>query len=194
MKRFAIVRGWFNRLKSIIAWIGVFSVMAVFFSLAVGWPGGVLGSIVGWFVSGWRGVLIGFVSGSVLWLILSTGYHLTLTLLLANRIRRRVSKLSTEELCKILAEPTGHDVAFAMLELERRGIEARPSLESLSSLLTSPSRNLRGLGMSLLFATYPSLYEEEALKSASNLDLPEVWRERVAILRNAQEKRLDEQA
>jgi len=36
MKRFAIVTAWFNRLRSIIASIGVFSVLAVLFAIGGG--------------------------------------------------------------------------------------------------------------------------------------------------------------
>jgi hypothetical protein len=70
-------------------------------------------------------------------------------------------------------------MGFAASELARRGIEARPSFDSLCSLLTSENADRRGLGLSLMSALYPSVAETFP-EGCSNAEPPEVWRERVA--------------
>jgi hypothetical protein len=92
--------------------------------------------------------------------------------------------LSTEQLRDIAADPMSRDLGFAIGELDRRGIEARPSLESLLALLTSPNSNRRGLGLSLLAGCYPSVVEQFGL-GCSSADAPEVWQARIAALRDA---------
>jgi hypothetical protein len=103
------------------------------------------------------------------------------------RIRRRVqsaSKLSVEQLYRITEDPTSPDLGFALSELDRRGIEARPSLESVLALLTSSHSNRRGLGLSLLHALYPSV-AAKLPRESSNADGPDVWRERLNGLSEA---------
>src|SRR5262249_31324538 len=103
--------------------------------------------------------------------------------------RRRVenaSKLSTEQLCTIAGDPTSPDLGFALIELDRRGVEARPSLESVLALLTSSQSNRRGLGVSLLHALYPSV-AAKLPRGSSNADGPDVWRGRITGLSGASE-------
>ncbi len=139
----------------------------------------VVGPIIGWVIAGWLGALVGLLSGCVAWLVLwvaLTFYFIRLSL---KRQRQRVGKLSTEELCQIATNPTSRDMGLAIMELDRRGVEAPlPSLESLIDLLSSEDSNRRGLGMSMLFALYPSVNQT----GWSNTDPPEVWRERIACL------------
>jgi len=104
------------------------------------------------------------------------------------KIKDRLSKLSTEQLRQLVAEPTSHDVLDAWLELYRRGIQATFSLESLVPLLTSADSKKCGLGMFLLDAVNPPV-DHRLLQGASNMDSPEVWRERLASLQKAQEQR-----
>jgi hypothetical protein len=141
----------------------------------------VIGPIIGWVIAGWLGALVGLLSGCVAWPVLwvaLTFYFMRLSL---KRQRQRVAKLSTEELRQITTNPASRDMGFAIMELDRRGVEPPlPSLESLSALLTSQDSNRRGLGMSMLFALYPSIKQT----GWSNMDPPEVWRERIASLRN----------
>src|SRR5229473_7074003 len=138
----------------------------------------VVGPIIGWVIAGWLGALVGLLSGCVAWPILwvaLTFYFMRLSL---KRQRQRVAKLSTEELCQIATNPTSRDMGLAIMELDRRGVEAPlPSLESLIALLTSENSNRRGLGMSMLTAFYPSMKMQSGW---SNIDPPEVWRERIA--------------
>ena len=95
-----------------------------------------------------------------------------------------VAALPTERLREIAADPIDPDLGFAIGELERRGIEEKPSLQSLFGLLTSANSNRRGYGMSLLMALYPEVWSKVAVDS-SNLDAPEVWRSRIAALDDA---------
>jgi len=71
------------------------------------------------------------------------------------------------------------DVVAEVKELEKRGVEARPSFAAVCELLTAPDPNLRGQGMSLMFALYPEAFARIG-KGASSADSPEVWRERLA--------------
>jgi hypothetical protein len=94
---------------------------------------------------------------------------------------RDVAALTTEQLEKIASDPTSPDLGFAIAELSRRGTSAQPSLESLFELITSADSNRRGLGLSLLFALYPSVFEKIPL-GTSSADPPEIWRGRIEAL------------
>lgn len=72
-------------------------------------------------------------------------------------IRARVSRLSTEQLRAMIASPSHPDVAFALVELARRGIEMKPERGLLLAMLTSPDSGERARGMSLLHAFYPEV-------------------------------------
>jgi hypothetical protein len=91
------------------------------------------------------------------------------------------SQTPTDQLLIIAAEPTSPDLGIALMELDRRGLAARPSLQSLFPLLTSSDSNRRGLGMTLLHALYPSVFARLP-SNVSNADGPDVWRARLAAL------------
>jgi hypothetical protein len=193
VKQINIFQRWLvgqNRLKRIIVLSYAFLFIFVVLCLGVGWPGGLLGAVLGWFVARWSGAAVGLLVGSVLWLILWLIGKLTVTHMRTNKARRKLATYSTEQLRKMVAEPASPEVGFAIVELDRRGIEARPSLESLFPLLTSPDVSQRTLGMWLLDFVDPPI-DHHLLIGASNSDSPEVWRERLARLRESQEHRLD---
>ena len=173
---------WFLPLGMIVV-IGYTCLIMCF---AIGWPGAVLGAFFGWLVAGWLGAVLGFATGPVAWTVVwAIGYYIVV----GTRTRRRldtVRHLSTEQLCRIAEEPTSPNLGFALGELERRGVEAHPSLESLLALLTSSQSNRRGLGLSLLLALYPSA-AAKLPPGSSNADGPDVWRERLAGLSGASE-------
>ena len=179
---FAVLYRWLLRP---VPFIGI-GLAVLFISLATGWPGAVVGAITGWLLAGWPGLVLGLVAGPVVWLILWGIRSYIAARLRFERRYRWVSKLSTEQPCMIASEPTSADLGVALMELDRRGVEARPSLESLLPLLTSPNQNRRGLGMSLLLGLYPSVLARLP-SGASNANAPEVWRERLAALDDADE-------
>src|SRR5438094_228190 len=143
MKQIDILRRCLARLRSFL--VLAYALVFIFLVLCLdpGWPGALLGGALGWYIAGWRGALVGLFAGSVVWIILATGYHVAWMLRLTKRRQQRMSKLSNEELRQMVTKPTGPDAMSAILELDRRGIEARPSLDSLFPLLTSPDRNRR---------------------------------------------------
>jgi hypothetical protein len=141
----------------------------------------VLGCWLGWRFGGWLGAAAGGAVGCgaaiVIW---GAIYYLTLRLSLQRR-QRTVRALPTERLWEIAADPISRDLAFAIGELERRGFEAGPTLDSLLSLLTSDDSNRRGLGMPLLMVFYPHVWSKIS-RGSSNMDSAEVWRSRIAAL------------
>lgn len=140
--------------------------------------------ILGWRFGGWLGMAGGAIVGLLLAVVAWVGVYY---LALSHRLRRRrvaVSKLSTGALNEIVADPTSRELGLAMEELQSRGIQARPSIESLCSLLLAANSNRRGLAMSLFHATYPKLWARVAGDGHwSNMDPPEVWEARVARIR-----------
>jgi hypothetical protein len=140
-------------------------------------------AVVGWHIARWMGMLAGALIGCVaaiaIWGFL---YYVAVSTRLKRRLRD-TAELSTERLLQLAVDPTAPNMAFAMSELKKRGIDARPSLESLCELLISPESNRRGLGMGLLFGMYPDFWAKIATGSSSN-DSPEVWRSRLAAVRD----------
>lgn len=182
MKRFGFLYRWLLRLVLIVG----ISYACLFMCFAIGWPGAVFGAIFGWLAGGWLGAVLGFIVGPVAWTVLwAIGHYIVLRTRLRRRLEK-VSKLSTEQLCRIAEEPTSPDLGFALSELDRRGIEARPSLESLLALLASSHSNRRGLGLSLLHSFYPSV-AAKLPRGSSNMDGPDIWRQRLAGLSDASE-------
>jgi hypothetical protein len=182
MKRFGLLYHWLSRLALIVA----VSYACIFMCFAIGWPGAVFGVILGWIAGGWLGALLGLFAGTVAWTVVWAIGHYAVA---RARIRRRVeraSRLSTEQLGRVAEDPTSPDLGFALSELGRRGIEARPSLESVLALLTSSQSNRRGLGLSLLHGLYPSV-AAKLPRGSANADGPDVWRERLAGLSEASE-------
>jgi hypothetical protein len=147
-------------------------------------------SSVGGFVTrGWRGafawpavlcalVLVAGVAAFVLRLVLFTvGARGRI-----HRMQARVGGFSTEQLREIMQTPTHPDSQFALAELMRRGVDARPSKEQLFGMLTSGNPTLCGHAMANLQVFYPELSLPDG---ASNLDPPELWRPRVEAFRRA---------
>jgi hypothetical protein len=180
MRWFELLCRCLLRLVLIVS-IGYVGVLMCF---AVGWPGAVLGVFFGWLAGGWLGAVLGFVAGPVVWTAVWVIGHWIGMSRRINRQLEKVAKLPTEQLCRIAEDPTSPDLGFALGELGRRGIEARPSLESLLALLTSVQSSRRGLGLSLLHALYPSVAAKLPMGS-SNAEGPDVWRQRLAGLREA---------
>jgi hypothetical protein len=142
--------------------------------------------VVGWYLARWSGAVIGFVVGCLIAVISwATGYYFLAKARLQKRMLE-ISGLSDEQLKKIAINPTSRDMGLAIGELESRGLKnIRPSVESLFELLTSSDANRRALGYSQLFAIYPSIFAKIAKDGSSSSDAPEVWRERIATLNDA---------
>jgi hypothetical protein len=140
-------------------------------------------AVAGWHIARWMGVLagglIGCVTAIVIWGFV---YYVALSTRLKRRLRN-TAELPTERLLQLAVDPTAQNMAFAISALQKRGIDARPSLESLCELLTSPESNRRSLGMGLLFGMYPDFWAKIA-KGLSSSDSPEVWRTRLVAVRD----------
>ncbi len=138
-------------------------------------------AVLGWHWIGWLGVppglVLGYVAANVVWV---TQRVSTFRTRLTER-RRRAAELSSEELRAIASDPTAPEMAFAIGELDKRGIHVRPSLESLLALLTSPEAGRRILGMTLMFGIYPEVFAKIG-QGSSSADPPDVWRARIAAL------------
>ncbi|PWU17421.1 MAG: hypothetical protein C5B50_11395 [Verrucomicrobia bacterium] len=100
-----------------------------------------------------------------------------------HRIRARMNALSPEQLRELMQNPTHPDSQFALAELMRRGVDARPTKDQLFSMLTSGNPRLCGDAMANLQVFYPGLSLPEG---ASNLDTPELWESRVEAFRRAE--------
>lgn len=140
--------------------------------------------ILGWRFGGWLGMAGGVIVGLLLAVVAWGGVYYVA---FSHRLRRKraaVSKLSTDTLKGIVADPASGELGFAMEELQSRGVQARPSVESLCSLLLAADSNRRGLAMSLFHAMYPKLWARVAGDGHwSNMDPPEVWEARVTRIR-----------
>jgi len=125
----------------------------------------------GWHFAGWLGAIGGFFIGCFaavgLW---ATGYSIGFNKRLRKQ-REEMSKLSIEQLQTIATDPMAKNMAAAMSELDRRGIEARPSLESIFQLLTSSDGRQRGMALTLL-TLYPAAFSKIQDGWSSN-DAPE---------------------
>lgn len=97
-------------------------------------------------------------------------------------IQERLHPLSNEQLTEIMRTPKHPDSQFALVELMKRGVDARPTKEQLFGMLTSGNPKLCGDAMANLQMFYPEVVIPEG---ASNLDTAELWRSRVEVLRQA---------
>jgi hypothetical protein len=93
-----------------------------------------------------------------------------------NDMRERMRLLSKEQLAEIMRTPTHPDSQFALAELMRRGVDARPTKDQLFGMLTSGNPVLCGHAMANLQIFYPKLVIPNG---ASNQDSPELWRSRI---------------
>jgi hypothetical protein len=96
------------------------------------------------------------------------------------RVYARIGALSTDDLQGLMQTPKHPDSQFALAELMRRGVDARPTKEQLFSMLTSGDPWLCMHAMTNLEVFYPELPIPEG---ATNLDAPDVWQARVELLR-----------
>ena len=135
--------------------------------------------VVGWRVAHWFGMLVGLFVGAILAIAFWLGSYYLAASAGLRRQRREMADLATERLKELAVDPTSREMPFAMGELKNRGIDARPSLESVCELLVSPQHNRRALGISLLFGLYPKVFAKIG-DDASSTDPPEVWRDRLA--------------
>ena len=140
--------------------------------------------VSGWFGAGWLGAVIGifagFIAACAAWCI---GYYIALGWFFRGR-QREMSLKTSDQLREITLDPASPDLAFAISELERRGIVALPSLESILDLLQLPDSNQRGLAIGLLGAFYPTICARLA-KGSSNLDTPDAWCDRLRAMNRA---------
>jgi hypothetical protein len=83
------------------------------------------------------------------------------------------------------ADPTTHDLRLAIEELQRRGVDARPSPEALLELLTSADDRQRARGMYLFHAAYPACGGPLRGEGWSSGDPPDAWRARLARIPRA---------
>lgn len=146
-------------------------------------------AVAGYVFQGWGGLLLWplavcmllvlfFVVGFVLMLGASIrrrrGY--------VQRVEARLQPLTTEQLTEIMRNPAHPDSQFALVELMRRGSDARPTQEQLFGMLTSGNSVLCGHAMANLQIFYPEL---DIPMGASNLDSPAVWQTRIEAFRKA---------
>ena len=95
-------------------------------------------------------------------------------------IQERLGPLSDEQLFEIMRTPTHRDSQFALVELKRRGVDARPTKDQLFGMLTSGNPMSCAHAMANLQVFYPELVVPNG---ASNQDPPDVWRSRVEEFR-----------
>ncbi|HVM62256.1 MAG TPA: hypothetical protein VMV72_15460 [Verrucomicrobiae bacterium] len=112
--------------------------------------------------------------------------HLAITVRRAkvrlNAVRERLRPLPDTQLIEIMRTPTHPDSQFALAELMRRGVDARPTKDQLFDMLTSGNPALCGQAMTNLQVFYPELPIPDG---ASNLDPPDLWRSRIEAFRQA---------
>lgn len=139
--------------------------------------------ILGWHFWEWPGAIIGLVVGCVVWFALWIIGTYFLAKERLKRQRQEMTALATEELKKLAVDPSQREMAFAISELERRGIKnIRPARESLLELLTSANPNQRALAFSYLSVLYPAVFAKITPAGSASTDAPEIWRERIAAL------------
>jgi hypothetical protein len=146
----------------------------------------------GFAVQGWTGIFLWPLTLCALILLIGIALFLIdvfVTLIRkfaeASRIKARVRPLSNEQLRELCDSPSHRDSAFAMVELMRRGLDARPPREQLFSMFTSGNSVKCGQAMGYVHMFYPELLRALMPMGSSNLDPPEVWRARVAAVRSA---------
>lgn len=144
-------------------------------------------AVTGLVVQGWTGMflwpltLLGiFLVLGILGLVLDVVVSVCRVRTRTRRIEARLRLLPDEQLCELMRTPTHPDSQFAMIELMRRGVEARPTKEQVFSMLTSGNSNQCIDAMTILEVFYPELSIPEG---ASNIDPPEMWQPRVQAMR-----------
>jgi hypothetical protein len=146
------------------------------------WLAPVVFAVVGWIVWWWPGIALGFVVGSLISLTFWTvGYYKMRSRRLRDQLNR-IRAVDTEQLMEIARDLLHPDFSMALSELDRRGVCATPSRDSILALLTSNDGRIRGLGMCYLSAFYPQI---QLPQGCSNMDPPDVWQERVASIQNS---------
>ena len=116
----------------------------------------------------------------IAWFILGVVVRIRRTRGHMRMIQERLRPLSNEQLTEIMRTPKHPDSQFALVELMKRGVNARPTKEQLFGMLTSGNPKLCGDAMANLQIFYPEVVIPEG---ASNLDAPELWQSRVESLR-----------
>lgn len=116
-------------------------------------------------------VVVGFTL-FLLWVLLFIRRHGARLRVINDRLR----PLPDDQLIEIMRTPTHPDSQFALVELMRRGVNARPTKDQLFGMLTSGNPGLCGTAMTNLGMFYPEFSLPEG---SSNLDPPEVWRSRI---------------
>src|SRR5579871_4264287 len=129
------------------------------------------------FATGFLVVLAG-----IAWIILRVIVRIRRTRGRVRVIEERLRPLSNEQLTEIMRTPKHPDSQFALVELMKRGVDARPTKEQLFGMLTSGDPKLCGDAIANLQIFYPEVVIPEG---ASNLDAVELWRSRVEALRQA---------
>jgi hypothetical protein len=144
-------------------------------------------SAAGFATRGWHGAFVWPAILCALGLVAAIAAFLLRLVLFAigarGRIRRmheRMGALPTEQLRELMQTPTHPDSQFALAELMRRGLDARPSKEQLFGMLTSGNPTLCGHAMANLQVFYPELSLPEGV---SNLDSPDMWKLHVEAFR-----------
>ena len=128
------------------------------------------------FATGFLVVLAG-----IAWIILRVIVRMRRTRGRVRVIEERLRPLSNEQLTEIMRTPKHPDSQFALVELMKRGVDARPTKELLFGMLKSGNPMLCGDAMANLQMFYPEVVIPEG---ASNLDTAELWRSRVETLRH----------
>lgn len=140
---------------------------------------------VGWFFARWSGIAIGFFIGCLIGVLAWAVVYFVLAKSRRTKLFSEIASLSDEDLKMIAVDPTHRNFGYAIMELDRRGITVRPSIETLLELLTSSNPNRRAIGYSNLGIIYPMVFEKLAGEGTSSSDSPEVWQQRIAVFKAA---------
>src|SRR5579862_5334166 len=87
-------------------------------------------TVLGWHFLRWPGAIIGSVLGCVICFALWIYGFILMAGVRSRRMKAEMSALPTEALKQIATDPSCREIAYAIMELERRGIKnVRPSIE-----------------------------------------------------------------
>ncbi|HEY1683601.1 MAG TPA: hypothetical protein VGG19_02465, partial [Tepidisphaeraceae bacterium] len=139
-------------------------------------------AVIGWRVAHFLGLLLGLLVGYMLKIAIGVCVFYCCRVSQHKQGKQAMALLPDERLIAIANDPLSRDLGWAMGELQKRGIKARPSLDSVCDLLTSPLSNRRAYGLSLLFGLYPEIFAKIG-KGCSSDDPPEIWRGRLEAIR-----------
>jgi hypothetical protein len=140
-------------------------------------------ALVGFALQGWGGIFAGVGLCALVAIAIIALFILRVirrTRLRLDSIQQRLGALSDDQLFEIMRTPTHPDSQFALAELMRRGVDARPTKDQLFGMLTSGNSVLCGHAMANLQVFYPELVIPNG---ASNLDPPDLWRSRIEVFR-----------